>query len=215
MIDLYTLATPNGQKVSIALEELELEYRTIVIDITKGDQFVPDYVKINPNSKIPSIVDSNGPNGKSISIMESGAILIYLAEKSGKLLSTDPAIRSVTLQWLCFQIGHIGPMFGQFGHFFKYASEKCDHPYPLARYTSEAKRLLGVLDRRLSDTGAWIAGDEYSIADIAIGPWTNCLSEFYQANEQLSLSEFKNLNIWLDNFNKRKAVKIGQNVGKI
>lgn len=215
MIELYTLATPNGQKVSIALEELGASYNTHIIDILKGDQFAPHYIEINPNSKIPSIIDTDGPGGAPITLMESGAILIYLAEKYGRLLSKDPRERSETIQWLCFQIGHIGPMFGQFGHFFKYAAQKCDHPYPLARYTNEAKRLLGVLDKRLEKTGAWISGGDYSIADIAIVPWVNCLSDFYEATNQLSLSEFGNVRRWQDAFNKRRAVIIGRDVGRI
>ena len=211
MLHLYTMPTPNGQKVSIALEELGLPYELHRIDIMKGEQFDPEYIKINPNSKIPSLRDMDGPGGKPISIMESGAILIYLAEKTGRLLPKDPALRSEVLQWLFFQVGHIGPMFGQFGHFFKYAKDKCDHPYPLERYTNEAKRLLGVLDIQLSK-GDWLSND-FSIADIATSPWVNCLEKFYEANAQLEISNFKHVAAWRKRFNARPGVQRGENVG--
>src|SRR5688500_12026521 len=180
MLQLYTLPTPNGQKASIALEELALSYEVHRIDISKGDQFQPEFVKINPNSKIPALVDPEGPDGKPLAIMESGAILIYLAEKTGKLLSRDPRQRSETLQWLFFQVGSVGPMFGQFGHFYKYAKDKCDHPYPAERYTNETRRLLGVLEARLKEKGEWLT-QEFSIADIATCPWVNGIIDFYNA----------------------------------
>ena len=135
-IELYSLATPNGQKIGIALEEMALPYRAHVVNIQKGDQFKPEFVAINPNSKIPAIVDPDGPDGKPISIFESGAILIYLAERSKRFLSSDPRVRSETVQWLFLQVGGVGPMFGQFGHFFKHAADKCDHPYPVERYAT-------------------------------------------------------------------------------
>ncbi len=212
MLHLYTLATPNGQKVSIALEELGLAYEVHRIDIMKGDQFDPEYVKINPNSKIPSLRDTEGPGGKPISIMESGAILIYLAEKTGRLLPNEAHARCAVLQWLFFQVAHIGPMFGQFGHFFKYAKAKCDHPYPLERYTNEAKRLLAVLDTQLAKSGDWLVGD-FSIADIATCPWVNCLDVFYEGKDQLGLSEFKHVAAWRDRFNGRSGVQRGAKVG--
>ena len=168
-IQLYSLATPNGQKVSIALEEMELPYTAHLIDILKGEQFHDNFTAINLNAKIPAIVDPSGPGGGPISIMESGAILIYLAEKSGKLLSPDPRLKCETLQWLFFQAAGVGPMFGQFGHFYKFAKDNCDHPYPVTRYTKETKRLLAVLDKRVSDR-SYVAGHEYSIADIATFP---------------------------------------------
>ena len=214
MIDLYTLPTPNGQKASIALEELKLPYETHVINIMKGDQFTPDYIKINPNSKIPSIVDREGPGGQPLTIMESGAILIYLAEKTGQLMPSEPSKKSEFLQWMFFQVGHIGPMFGQFGHFFRYAGDACDHPYPVERYTKETKRLLKVLDDRLKQVdGQWVLGEDYSMVDIAICPWVNCLGEFYKADEQLQLAEYKHVNQWASAFNEREAVKIGRTVG--
>ena len=175
-IQLYSLATPNGQKASIMLEETGIEYDAHMINIMKDDQFTPEYVAINPNSKIPSIVDPDGPGGKPISIMESGAILIYVAEKSGKFLPTDPRLRNETLQWLFFQVGHVGPMFGQFGHFFKFAKDNCDHPYPVERYTKETKRLLRVLDDRLEGR-EYLVGDEYSIGycNVSMG---QCIKRF-------------------------------------
>lgn len=211
MIDLYSLATPNGQKISIALEEMELPYTPHLIDITKGDQFKPEFIAINPNSKIPAIVDQKGPGGKPLSVFESGAILIYLARKSERFLSKDPRIESETLQWLFFQVGGLGPMFGQFGHFFKYARAKCDHPYPLERYTGEAKRLLKVLDARLADR-SHLVGDEYSIADMATMPWVNGLSASYQADEVLGLAQFKNVNAWKERLLARPATARGMKV---
>jgi GST-like protein len=210
-IQLYSLATPNGQKVSIMLEETGIPYDAHTVNIMKGDQFTEDYIKINPNSKIPSIVDPEGPDGKSISMMESGAILMYLADKSGKFLSTDPTQRSETLQWLFFQVGHIGPMFGQFGHFYKFAKDTCDHPYPVERYKKETKRLLTVLEDRLEGR-EYLVGDEYSIADIAIFPWVSILDGFYEAGDTLELSTYANVNAWLARCENRPAVVAGKKV---
>jgi GST-like protein len=210
-IQLYSLATPNGQKVSIMLEETGIPYDAHTVNIMKGDQFTEDYIKINPNSKIPSIVDPEGPDGKSISMMESGAILMYLADKSGKFLSTDPTQRSETLQWLFFQVGHIGPMFGQFGHFYKFAKDTCDHPYPVERYKKETKRLLTVLEDRLEGR-EYLVGDEYSIADIAIFPWVSILDGFYEAGDTLELSTYTNVNAWLARCESRPAVVAGKKV---
>lgn len=210
-IQLYSLATPNGQKVSVALEELGLEYDAHTINIMTGDQFTPEFIKLNPNSKIPAILDPNGPDGKEIAMMESGAILLYLAEKTGKLIPSDPRKKNETIQWLFFQMASIGPMFGQFGHFYKYAGDKCDHPYPVERYTNEAKRLLKVLDTRLEGQDYIIDG-EYTIADIAIFPWVSCLSKFYEADKQLGLADFKNVNRWLSTCLERPAVKVGMNI---
>jgi len=209
-IQLHSLATPNGQKVSIALEELGLAYDSHTINIMKDDQFTPEFIALNPNSKIPAILDPNGPGNTEHAVMESGAILLYLAEKTGKLISHDPVKRSETIQWLFFQMASIGPMFGQFGHFYKYAGEKCDHPYPVTRYTNEAKRLLKVLDKRLVNRDYIV--DEYSIADIAIFPWVLCLDKFYSASEHLSLSEFKNVNRWLQVCLDKPATQAGLNV---
>ena len=211
MIHLYSLATPNGQKVSVALEELRLAYTPHTINILKGEQFTPDFVALNPNSKVPVLVDEKGPNGSTVTIVESGAILLYLAEKTGGLLSTDPVLRMETIQWLFFQMANIGPMFGQFGHFFKYAKDRCLDPYPLERYTTEAKRLLTLLDIRLANR-EWIVGEAYSIADIAIFPWVECLGQFYNAGEQLQLSEYSNVQEWLKRCLARPAVQRGMTV---
>ncbi|MCO5112540.1 MAG: glutathione binding-like protein [Bdellovibrionaceae bacterium] len=210
-LQLYSLATPNGQKVSIALEEMGLDYEAHRIDILKGDQFKPDFIAINPNSKIPALVDPEGDNGKPLNIFESGAILVYLAEKSGKFLPKDPAERSKTLQWLFFQMGGAGPMFGQFGHFFKYAKDKCDHPYPLERYKNESQRLLQVIDTQL-EKNKFIAGDELTIADMALAPWIACLSKFYNADEILELSKFEHINAWMETLWSRPGFKKGAEV---
>ncbi len=211
MIDLYSLATPNGQKVSIALEEMELPYKAHLVDIMKGDQFKPEFIAINPNSKIPAIVDQDGPGGKPLSVFESGAILLYLARKSGRFLSQDPRLESETLQWLFFQVGGVGPMFGQFGHFYKYAGAKCDHPYPVERYKTETKRLLKVLDTRLQDR-EFLVGDAYSIADIATMPWVNGVSAFYKADDALELASFKNVQAWKERILVRPATARGMKV---
>lgn len=203
-IDLYTWSTPNGRKVSILLEELGAPYKTHAIDISKNDQFAPEFVAINPNSKIPAIVDSDGPDGKPINVFESGAILIYLAEKFGKFLPKDVRGRSVTLQWLMFQMGGFGPMLGQAHHFMKFAPVKVE--YGIERYGKEAKRLYGVLDRHLA-ANAYLAGDEYTIADMATYPWA-ARHEFHQVD----LSAFPNVKRWYDALSARPAVKKGMAV---
>lgn len=210
-IQLYSLATPNGQKVSIALEEMEIAYDAHKIDIMEGDQFKPEFVKINPNSKIPAIVDPSGPDNHEFPIMESGAILIYLADKSGKFLSSDEKKRSETIQWLFFQMASVGPMFGQFGHFYKYAKDKCEHPYPTERYTTETKRLLAVIDKRLEES-KYIATDKITIADFAIFPWVLCLDKFYEASDHLNLPSYENVARWVSEIEQRPKVKIGLDV---
>ncbi|PCI27295.1 MAG: glutathione S-transferase [SAR324 cluster bacterium] len=195
-IQLYSLGSPNGIKISIALEEMQMPYEANTVNILKGEQFSEEFKKINPNSKIPAIIDPQGPHGKPISIMESGAILLYLAEKSGKLLSKDPVERVETLQWLFFQASAIGPMFGAFGHFHTYGKDNCDHPYPELRFATETKRLLTILDERLQSR-SFIIGDQYSIADISVFPWVIWLDVYYQASEQLELKSFKNITPWL------------------
>ncbi|SMF18021.1 glutathione S-transferase N-terminal domain-containing protein [Pseudobacteriovorax antillogorgiicola] len=210
-IQLYSLATPNGRKVSIALEELGLDYEAHKVNILDNTQFRDEFVEINPNSKIPTIIDPDGPGGEPIAIMESGAILIYLAEKTGKLLPDDPRLRNETLQWLFFQMASVGPMFGQFGHFYKYAGEKCDHPYPTERYTNEARRLLGVLEKRLTGR-KFLMGDQYTIADIATFPWVGCLDWGYDAVDQLGLGEFKEVMRWHDACDSRDASQRGNKV---
>jgi GST-like protein len=203
MIDLYTWTTPNGRKVSIMLEELALPYRVHAINIGKDDQFKPDYVKINPNAKIPSIVDPEGPDGKPISMMESGAILVYLADKTGKLLAKSGRQRYEALQWLMFQMGGVGPMFGQTHHFLRAAKEQV--PYAIERYSKETKRLYGVLNERLKDS-SYLAGD-YSIADIATYPWVS-RHEWHKTD----LNDFPGVKRWYDAISARPAVQKGMNV---
>jgi len=210
-IQLYSLASPNGQKVSVALEEMGLEYDAHTINIMKNDQFTPEFIAINPNSKIPTIVDPNGPDGKPINVFESGAILLYLAEKTGKFLSHDPRLKWETIQWVFLQMGGVGPMFGQFGHFFKYAKDKCDHPYPVERYTTEAKRLLGVIEKRLEGRD-FIIDDGYSIADMAIFPWVKCLDKNYGGAEKLGLKNFHRVGAWVDRCLARPKTAQGMTV---
>jgi len=203
MIDLYTWSTPNGRKVSIMLEETGLAYRVHKIDISKGDQFKPEFVAINPNSKIPAIIDDDGPGGKLLTLFESGAILIYLAEKTGKLLPKDPAVRYVVLEWVMFQMGGVGPMFGQVHHFLRAAPESV--PYAIERYGKETRRLYGVLDARLSKV-EYLAG-EYSIADIATYPWV-ARHEWHK----VALGDFPNVERWYQAIGARPAVARGMAV---
>ena len=198
MIDLYTWPTPNGHKIHIMLEETGLKYNVIPIDIRAGDQFKPDYLKINPNNKMPTIVDPDGPGGKPFPLMESGAILIYLAEKTGKFLPTEAVARYTTLQWLFFQVAHVGPMLGQAHHFRDAAPEKIQ--YAINRYTNEAKRIYGVIDKRLQDA-PFIAGD-YSIADMAIFPWLRSYEK-----QGVAIEEYPTLKRWFDMIAARPAVQ--------
>lgn len=211
-LKLYSMATPNGQKVGIALEEMEIPYEAYLIDITQGDQFKPEFLAINPNSKIPALVDPNTlDRGAPLCMMESGAILIYLAELSGRFLPVDPVEKSQVLQWLFFQVGGVGPMFGQFGHFYKFAKNQCDHPYPVERYKKEVLRLLAVMEKQLQDH-PFIAGEQLSIADFSLVPWVNGLSEFYRAGETLRLSDFRRVLEWSSEILKRPKTKIGMKV---
>jgi GSH-dependent disulfide-bond oxidoreductase len=203
MIDLYTWTTPNGRKASIMLEELALPYNVHPVDISKGEQLRPDFVALNPNSKIPVIVDSDGPGGASFRVFESGAILIYLADKTGKLLAREPRARSEALQWLMFQMGGVGPMFGQAHHFLRAAPEPV--PYGIERYTKETRRLYGVLDKRLGEA-KFLAGD-YSIADIATFPWV-ARHEWHKVD----LKEFPNVARWYAEIDARPAVARGMRV---
>lgn len=200
-IDLYTWPTPNGHKVHIMLEETGLPYNVIPIDIGKGDQFEPDFLKISPNNKMPAMVDPEGPGGKPISLFESGAMLIYLAEKTGRFMPDDPRDRYETLCWLMFQMGGIGPMLGQAHHFLQYAPEEI--PYAQDRYRNEANRLYGVLDRRLGEA-PFVAGAEYTIADMAIFPWTR-----YPDRQGVDRNEYPNFCRWFDGINERPAVQRG------
>lgn len=202
-IELYTWSTPNGRKASIALEELGLDYSVHPINIGKDDQFAPDFLKISPNNKIPAIVDPEGPDGKAISLFESGAILIYLAEKTGRLMPADARVRETALQWLMWQMGGFGPMLGQAHHFRRFAKEQV--PYGIERYTNETRRLYGVLDKRLSEAD-YLAGD-YSIADIATFPWA-ARHEWHG----IALEEFPAVRRWYDAIGARPAVQKGMAV---
>ncbi len=204
MIDLYFWPTPNGWKITIMLEELGLPYNVIPVDIGKGDQFDPAFLAISPNNKMPAIVDPEGPDGEPVSIFESGAIMIYLAEKTGRLMPTDPRGRLRVMEWLMFQMGTVGPMLGQVHHFRRYAPEKI--PYAIDRYTGEAGRIYGVIDRRLAES-EYLAGD-YSIADISVWPWL--LGERQGQN----FDDFPNLKRWRDAVKVRPAVIRGRNVMK-
>src|SRR6188768_876810 len=204
-IQLYSLPTPNGVKVSIALEELGMPYEPHLVSFETGDQMSPEFLSLNPNNKIPAIVDPSGPGGKPLALFESGAILVYLAEKTGRLLPSDTAARYETLQWLMFQMGGIGPMFGQVGFFVKFAGKDFEDKRPRDRYVAEAKRLLAVVDRRLGES-AWLAGDDYSIADIATFPWINNLIKFYGAGELVGIDKFANVQRVLAAFLERPAV---------
>ena len=210
VIQLYSMATPNGQKVSIALEEMGLEYEPHLVNITQGDQRDPGFVRISPNAKIPAIIDPNGPEGKRVAMSESAAILIYLADKTGKLLPQNYLSRMEHIQWLMFQMGHIGPFFGQFGQFYKFVRDKVKDDYPLERYTGEVKRLLGVLDTRLSDRKYIV--DDYSIVDIAIVPWVNTCAEFYEAFDPLDMGSYTHVEAWRRRINDRAAVIRGRKV---
>mmetsp|Transcript_8269 Transcript_8269/g.14180 ORF Transcript_8269/g.14180 Transcript_8269/m.14180 type:complete len:215 (+) Transcript_8269:234-878(+) len=205
-IQLYSLATPNGQKIGIALEELGIPYEPHRVDIMKGEQFTDSFKSINPNSKIPAIVDPDGPDGKPLTVFETGAILLYLAEKTGKFLPKDVHKKYEVIEWLFWQVAGVGPMFGQLGHFLKYAPEKIE--YGINRYATETRRILGVLDKKLEGKD-WVAGDEYTIADIAIFPFIVCLDKFYNASELLKLHEFVNVKRWLDKIAERPAVQRG------
>ncbi|ESJ24618.1 glutathione binding-like protein [Cupriavidus gilardii] len=204
MIDVYSWATPNGHKVHIMLEECGLPYQVHPINIGAGDQFGEEFLKISPNNKIPAIVDSEGPDGKPISLFESGAILVYLAGKTGKFLPEDVRGKYETLQWLMFQMGGVGPMLGQAHHFRIYAPEKIE--YAINRYTNEARRLYGVIDKQLSNR-PWLAGDEYTIADIATFPWLRSWQ-----NQGIELDDYPHLKRWFNTIAERPAVKRGVEV---
>jgi GST-like protein len=207
-IQLYSLPTPNGVKVSIFLEEAGLPYEPHLVSFDAQDQLSPEFLSLNPNNKIPAILDPQGPPGKPLALFESGAILIYLAEKTGQFLPTDAAGRIETIQWLMFQMAGIGPMFGQLGFFHKFAGRDYEDKRPRDRYVAESKRLLRVLDQRLAGR-AWIMGDAYTIADIATFPWVNNLIAFYGAGELVGMAEFANVTRVLQAFLARPAVQRG------
>ena len=210
-IQLYSLPTPNGVKVSIALEELGLPYEPHLVRFETNDQLTPEFLSLNPNNKIPAILDPNGPGGQPLALFESGAILLYLAEKTGQLLAQAPARRYQTLQWLMFQMGGIGPMFGQLGFFHKFAGRDYADKRPRDRYVYESARLLGVLDQHLQDRD-WMMGQDYSIADIALFPWVRNLVGFYEAGELVQFERFANVRRVLDAFLARPAVQRGLSI---
>ena len=207
-IQLYSLPTPNGVKVSIMLEETGLAYEPHLVRFDQNDQKSSEFLSLNPNGKIPAIIDPDGPGGKPLPLFESGAILIYLADKSGRLLPAEPALRYQTIQWLMFQMGAIGPMIGQLGFFHKFAGKDYEDKRPRDRYVAETRRLLDVLEQRLANH-AWIMGDEYTIADIATFPWLRNLVGFYDAGELVGFDAYTHLRRALDAFLARPAVARG------
>ncbi len=207
ILQLYSFPTPNGVKASIALEETGLPYEAHTIKLS-GDVTTPEFLSLNPNNKIPAIIDPDGPGGQPMGLWESGAILQYIAEKTGKLLPSDPARKWETIQWLMFQMGGIGPMFGQLGFFHKFAGKEIEDPRPRERYVNEASRLLKVLEARLEGR-QWIMDDDYTIADIAIFPWVRGLKVFYEAGDLVGLDDMPNVNDWLDRAIARPASEKG------
>jgi GST-like protein len=207
-LQLYSLPTPNGVKVSIMLEETGLPYEPHLVRFDTNDQMTPEFLSLNPNNKIPAIIDPNGPDGKPLPLFESGAILIYLADKTGQLIPKDAAGRYEAIQWVMFQMGGIGPMFGQLGFFHKFAGKEYEDKRPRDRYVAESKRLLGVLEQRLEGR-EWILGDKYSIADIATFPWVRNLIGFYEAGELVGIEDFPNVRRVLAAFVARPAVVRG------
>ena len=212
-IQLYSLPTPNGVKVSIMLEETGLPYEPHLVRFDTNDQMTPEFLSVNPNNKIPAIIDPNGPDDKPLPLFESGAILLYLADKSGQLIPRDAAGRYEAIQWVMFQMGGIGPMFGQLGFFHKFAGKEYEDKRPRDRYVAESRRLLGVLDQRLEGR-EWLLGDTYSIADIATFPWVRNLIGFYEAGELVGIQDFANVRRVLAAFVARPAVVRGVEIPK-
>lgn len=210
-LQLYSLPTPNGVKVSIMLEEIGLPYEAHLVSFETNDQFTPEFLSLNPNNKIPAILDPAGPDGQPLVLWESGAILLYLAGKTGRLLPDGVAARYETLQWLMFQMGGVGPMFGQLGFFHKFAGKDYEDKRPRDRYVNETKRLLGVLNQRLQGR-RWVMGADYTIADIAIFPWVRNLVGFYGAGELVGFADFPEVQRVLDSFVARPAVQRGLNI---
>jgi GSH-dependent disulfide-bond oxidoreductase len=210
-IQLYSLPTPNGVKVSVMLEETGLPYEPHLVRFDSNEQLSPEFVSLNPNNKIPAILDPDGPGGKPLPLFESGAILLYLAEKAQRFLPQDAAGRYETIQWVMFQMGGVGPMFGQVGFFHKFAGKEFEDKRPRDRYVGEAKRLLGVLDRHLTGR-SWMMGETYTIADIAIFPWVNVLNTFYGAGDLVGMQDFRQVNRVLEVFLARPAVVRGLNI---
>ena len=212
-LQLYSLPTPNGVKISIMLEETGLPYEVHLVDFQNNDQTTPEFLSLSPNNKIPAILDPNGPDGTPMALFESGAILIYLAEKTNQFIPLDAVGHYETIQWLMFQMGGIGPMFGQLGFFNKFAGKDYEDKRPRDRYVAESKRLLGVLNQRLENR-AWIMGDAYTIADIAIFPWVRNLIGFYEAGELVNIGEFTHVTRALAAFVARPAVVRGLEIPK-
>jgi GST-like protein len=212
-LQLYSLPTPNGVKVSIALEEMALPYEAHRVDIGRNESWTPEFLSLNPNGKIPAIIDPNGPGGTPIGLFESGAILLYLAEKTGQLLPKDPIRRYETIQWVFFQMAFVGPMFGQVGYFYKFAGREIADKRPLERYRDESKRLLGVLETRLEGR-SWIMGGEYTIADVALLGWVRNLIGFYGARDLVEFDKLKQVPAWLERGLARPAVQRGLEIPK-
>lgn len=208
VIQLYSYPTPNGVKVSIALEEMGLAYEPHLVTLSDSDVKSAEFLSLNPNNKIPAIIDPNGPNGP-LGLFESGAILLYLAEKSGKFIGNNAAEKTVITQWLMFQMGGLGPMFGQMGYFYKFAGSQIEDPRPRERFRDEAKRILAVVEKQLNGQD-WIAGD-YSIADMAIAPWLNAL-EFYGTKDVVGFNDLKNVPAYVERFYARPAVQKAKNI---
>jgi len=212
-LQLYSLPTPNGIKASVMLEETGLPYEPHLVSFDSNDQLSPEFISLNPNNKIPAILDPNGPDGAPLALFESGAILVYLAEKTRQLMPDTARGRYETLQWVMFQMGGLGPMYGQLGFFHKFAGKEFEDKRPRDRYVSEARRLTGVLNTRLADR-AWVMGDQYTIADIAIFPWVRTLVGFYEAGELVGIKDFPHVTRALEAFLARPAVARGVNIPK-
>ncbi|WP_118135292.1 glutathione binding-like protein [Oceanicella sp. SM1341] len=210
-LQLYSLPTPNGQKIGVALEETGLPYEAHLVSFSTDDQFTPEFLSVNPNNKIPAILDPDGPGGRPFTLFESGAILLYIARKTDQLMPSDPEGRWKAIQWLMFQMGGVGPMFGQLGHFHKFAAEKVTDPYPRQRYLDETKRLLGVLEAQLAHH-PYLAGDTYSVADIATFPWINTLIGFYEAADLVEFETRPAVQDWFERCMDRPAVHRGMNI---
>jgi len=213
ILQLYSLNTPNGIKVSLMLEETGLPYEPHLVRFDKNDQTTPEFLSLNPNNKIPAIIDPNGPGGKPLALWESGAILIYLAEKTGKFMSADPALRYETIQWVMFQMGGIGPMFGQVGFFNRFAGKDFEDKRPRDRYVAESRRLINVLNDRLRGR-QWIMGDDYTIADMVTFPWVRNLLGFYEAGDLVGIQDFPEVTRVLDAFMARPAMQRAINIPK-
>ena len=212
-LQLYSFPTPNGVKVSIALEETGLPYEAHTVNIMKNETWGPEFLALNPNGKIPAIIDPNGPEGRPVALFESGAILLYLADKTGQLVPKDPTARYETIQWVFFQMASVGPMFGQVGFFYKFAGKDIEDKRPLDRYAAESKRLLGVLETRLEGR-SWIMGDEFTIADVALLGWVRGLVGFYQAGDLVDYGALRQVPAWLDRCLARPAVQRGLEIPK-